>query len=392
MRRARAYGLSARVRAGAAIGVAVCLLCGAFAGGADEAQELAQLRARLATLKEELSQTTAERDAESARLRDTELQRTTASARLEALRGELREGEQRLASIRRERRAQEAALAAERSRLAQAVRAAYFGGGQERLKLLLGEDDPGQLARMLVYEAYVARSRADRVQSVREHLDRIAQLERDADEGTKRLQAVEEERSKELSALERARTERTQAIAALEKRAHTQSESIQELQGRERTLVDLIDRLHETLSDFPVQGERPFSALRGRLAWPVNGRLLADYGDLRAGAGLRWSGVLLGAERGAEVHAIANGRVAFADWLPGLGLLIIVDHGDGYLSLYGHNDTLRKSAGDWVRPGDVLATVGDTGGQSRPALYFEIRRGKTPQDPHPWFQQKLARR
>ena len=119
---------------------------------------------------------------------------------------------------------------------------------------------------------------------------------------------------------------------------------------------------------------------------------IADYGELRAGARLRWNGVLLGANRGTEVHAVANGRVAFADWLPGLGLLVIVEHGDGYMSLYGHNDTLRKAAGDWVRPGEVLATLGDSGGQAHPALYFEIRRGKTPQNPHAWFRKKLARR
>ena len=369
------------------------LLCAAPpAGGIDQAQELAELRARLATLKDELRRTTAERDAESALLRDTELKRTAAGARLQTLRGDLRSSEDRLASIRRERQAQETALAAERSTLAQTVRAAYFAGGQERLRLLLGQDDPGELARMMVYESYIARSRTERVQSVRNHLDRIARLEQDAADATERMRVLEAERARELTALEQARNERADAIAVLDRRVDTQASTIREMESRERTLVDLIDELRAALSDFPVQGERPFKELRGRLAWPVSGRLLADYGEARAGTRLHWNGVLLGADRGTEVHAIANGRVAFADWLPGLGLLVIVDHGAGYLSLYGHNDTLRKSAGDWVRPGDVLGTVGDTGGQSRPALYFEIRRGKAPQDPHPWFRKKLARR
>ena len=181
-------------------------------------------------------------------------------------------------------------------------------------------------------------------------------------------------------------------MADLDRRIKSKSGTITELEGRERGLVDLLDKLRAALSDFPVQGERPFPALRGKLAWPVQGKLLADYGEQRAGVRLHWNGVLVGAPRGTEVHAVANGRVAFADWLPGLGLLTIVEHGGGYMSLYAHNDTLLKSAGDWVRPGDVIGTVGDTGGQPYPALYFEIRRGKEPQNPHPWFGRQLARR
>jgi len=244
---------------------------------------------------------------------------------------------------------------------------------------------------MMVYQAYLANSRADRLRGVREHLAEISRLEQESAAETDKLRELEQRRKRELVALEDARDERADAVASLDRRIRDRSSTIKEMEGREQTLVDLLDRLRAALSDYPVQGDRPFTALRGKLTWPVNGRLLADFGEVRAGA-MRWNGVLVGADRGSEVHAVANGRVAFADWLPGLGLLVIVEHGDGYMSLYGHNDTLRKAAGDWVRPGDVLGTVGDTGGQAHPALYFEIRRGKTPQNPHPWFQKQLARR
>jgi septal ring factor EnvC (AmiA/AmiB activator) len=373
--------------------IALSLLCAATGlRGADTEKELAAVRARIEALRTELERATRQRDAETARLRDTEVRRATSSRRLEALRGERRASEAELEKLGRERAEHERGLAAERGRLEQTLRAAYFSGGQERLKLLLGEDDPGELSRMMVYQSYLAGTRARRLEAVRAHVAEIARLEQASAEETARLRALEQEQAKEVAALEAARVEREAAIASLDKRIREQSSSIREMEARERTLADLLEQLRQALSDFPVQGEKPFTALRGRLTWPVGGKLLADFGEVRAGARLRWNGVLLGAERGAAVHAIANGRVAFADWLPGLGLLVIVEHGGGYMSLYGHNETLRKSAGDWVRPGDVIATVGDSGGQARPALYFEIRRGKKPENPHPWFSKKLARR
>ena len=120
--------------------------------------------------------------------------------------------------------------------------------------------------------------------------------------------------------------------------------------------------------------------------WPVGGHLAARFGQVRAG-GLKWDGMLIDTQRGADVRAVYRGRVIYADWLPGLGLLTIIDHGDGYLSLYGHNDRLFKAAGDTVSAGDVIAASGDSGGSSRPQLYFEIRKGSRPVDPGPWFRQ-----
>ncbi|MDE2250824.1 MAG: peptidoglycan DD-metalloendopeptidase family protein, partial [Gammaproteobacteria bacterium] len=130
-----------------------------------------------------------------------------------------------------------------------------------------------------------------------------------------------------------------------------------------------------------------FGRLRGRLNWPVGGRIVASYGDTRA-AGVDWDGMVVATEQAAPVRAIAAGRMIYADWLPGLGLLAIVDHGGGYLSLYGYNDQLRKSAGDAVAAGEVIAAAGDSGGRPEPELYFELRRAGKPIDPRPWFRQR----
>lgn len=146
------------------------------------------------------------------------------------------------------------------------------------------------------------------------------------------------------------------------------------------------------LKAFPVASRDAFPKLKGRLAWPLNGRLLADYGQPRAGAKVKWNGVLIRAERGRDVRSIARGRVAYADWLPGLGLLTVLEHSDGYISLYGHNETLTHQVGEWVNAGEVLATVGDSGGQPQTALYFEIRRGRKPLNPHGWFKSSVSAR
>jgi septal ring factor EnvC (AmiA/AmiB activator) len=146
------------------------------------------------------------------------------------------------------------------------------------------------------------------------------------------------------------------------------------------------------MAGFPVDTEEPFAGLKGKLAWPVQGRLAGDYGQPRGTGPVKWNGVLLEAAAGVPVRAVYHGRVAFADWLQGLGLLVIVDHGAGYMSLYGHNEALLKESGDWVEPGEPIAQVGDTGGQTRPGLYFEIRYNGEPVNPHPWIARRAVAR
>jgi septal ring factor EnvC (AmiA/AmiB activator) len=151
-------------------------------------------------------------------------------------------------------------------------------------------------------------------------------------------------------------------------------------------------RLSEVMAGFPVDTDEPFASVKGKLAWPVQGRIAGAYGQPRGAGPVKWSGVLLEAAAGTQVRAVYHGRVAFADWLSGLGLLVIVDHGSGYMSLYGHNEALLKEAGDWVDPGEPIAQVGDTGGQARAGLYFEIRLNGEPIDPNPWIAKRSAGR
>jgi septal ring factor EnvC (AmiA/AmiB activator) len=249
----------------------------------------------------------------------------------------------------------------------------------------MSQEDPARLGRMLVYYDYFNRTRSRRITSVSAEIDTLSRLEHESATTERRLGRLEADATVELGKLAASRTRRREVLDGLEASLASADQEIVRLRAEEARLTRLVEELRAALEDFPVKSDEPIAALRGQLPWPVAGRIAADYGQRRGGGALTWNGVLLDAEAGAPVHAVYHGRVAFADWLNGLGLLIIVDHGDGYMSLYGHNQALLKEAGDWVGPGDILAEVGDSGGQPRPRLYFEVRRNGRPVDPRAWL-------
>ena len=189
-----------------------------------------------------------------------------------------------------------------------------------------------------------------------------------------------------------AQEKRKQLLVSLNAQIEREGTAIERLAAEEKDLARLIAELTSILSDYPITSEEPFSTLKGRLTWPIAGRLMHDFGQPRAGGALKWNGVVLAAPRGLEVRTIYHGRVVFADWLAGMGLLVIVDHGEGYMSLYGYNETILKSTGDWVAPGDAIATVGESGGQSQAGLYFELRKGTRPINPRQWISRQPGAR
>jgi murein hydrolase activator len=244
---------------------------------------------------------------------------------------------------------------------------------------------------MLTYYAYFGRARAARVESIRSEVERLAALEAALQEETERLAALEQDANDELRSVQQGRRDRSQVLVELDQKLKGRAASLARLKREESTLEKLLADLRRVLSDFPVTSDQPFEKLRGRLVAPVRGKLVADYAQRRPGA-MAINGVLLATERGSQVRAVYFGRVIYADWLPGMGLLTILEHSGGYLSLYGHNEQLFRSVGDWVAPGDVIATVGDSGGRSRPELYFEIRKGSQPLNPHQWLKAGQLRR
>jgi septal ring factor EnvC (AmiA/AmiB activator) len=238
---------------------------------------------------------------------------------------------------------------------------------------------------MMAYYRYLSEHRGENIDAVNKHLSELASLHSGAASERDRLAVLASARQQELASLDKAQGQRKHLLVTLQARMREEGTEIERLAAEEKDLTRLIAELTSILSDYPITSEAPFTELKGGLTWPVAGTLLHDFGQPRAGGTLKWNGVVLAAPRGREVRAIYHGRVVFADWLAGLGLLVIVDHGEGYMTLYGYNETTLKSTGDWVAPGDVIATVGDSGGQSRSSLYFEIRQGAKAIDPRGWI-------
>jgi septal ring factor EnvC (AmiA/AmiB activator) len=303
---------------------------------------------------------------------------------LQELERQKRFSEKRKAELDAELATRQAELASESQMLETQVRSAYTSGSQERIKLLLNQHDPATLGRLLVYYRYLSELRGENIEAVTDMINDLTALQRQAALEEDRLAGLARAQAAELAELSVAQESRQSLLVALKSRIREEGSAIERLAAQEQDLSRLIVELTSILSDYPITSEQPFSDLKGKLTWPVAGRLTHDFGQPRAG-GLKWNGVVLAAPMGKEVRAIYHGRVVFADWLSGLGLLVIVDHGEGFMTLYGYNETTLKMAGDWVAPGDVIATVGDSGGQSEAGLYFEIRRGKRPLNPRGWI-------
>jgi murein hydrolase activator len=347
--------------------------------------QLAAVRAEIERVTREVSQSQVERDRLSKELRSAELSVGEARDAWLEVRKQRADGAARRAQLSAEQQKREKELTDNRAALAGQMRAAYQIGRQEPLKLLLNQKDPALAGRMFVYYSYFGRARASQIKLIEDDVQRIAELQGELAAEDAKLAELESRQKAQLATLESAREKRTQVLATLEAQSHTRAQNLERLKSEQAGLEKLLRELRAAMARFPVEGNDAFTRLRGKLIWPVTGQLVARFGEARAG-GVRWDGVLVATERGTPVKAVCAGRVIYADWLPGLGLLAIVDHGDGYLSLYGHNDKLFKGVGEEVAAGDTLAAAGDSGGSSRPEVYFEIRKGGKPVDPRPWFR------
>jgi septal ring factor EnvC (AmiA/AmiB activator) len=350
----------------------------------DPEKELREVRERIEELQRSVRRDTDRRDALSGQLRDAEEEVRDARATLRDLRKRLAASDARLKELSKQRERQEQALAEQREVLADQLRSAYMSGREEQLKLLLSQEDAESFGRMLVYYGYLGRARAGKISEIKGLVASLEQAAAEESRERERLAALESESRQQLSSIDAARSERNRALKAVNSKIRNRSDAIAKLKREAAALEKLIADLRRAVRDLPPTGGEAFEKVRGRLAWPVAGKIIARFGQARGG-GLKWNGVMIEAGRGSDVRALYDGRVAYADWLPGMGLLLIVDHG-GYMSLYAHNEQLFKSVGEPVKGGEVIGTVGDSGGRSQPGLYLEIRRGAKPMDPVPWFR------
>ena len=369
----------------------ILVLTGASADEPSPAQaeaDLKEVRSQIDKVRAEMERDSSKRDQLARELEESEKTVGSVRGELDQLRRMRAQHSARRAELAQQRRAEEAELAHDREALAGQIRAAHMIGEREPLKLLLNQRDPAETGRVLVYYQYFGRARASQIAAINAHLAEVATLDAALTAEDERLAALEAQQQGELAQLQNARERRGRALVSLEadsKNRARELERLKDQQGGLEKLVRELRRALERLDKFPSDSKDAFAKLRGKLAWPVAGRLVASFGQVRAG-GVKWDGVLLAGSQGSPVRAVYHGRVVYADWLSGLGLLTIIDHGDGYLSLYGHNERLFKEVGERVTAGDTIATLGDTGGRPRAELYFEIRKAGRPIDPRPWFK------
>jgi septal ring factor EnvC (AmiA/AmiB activator) len=359
---------------------------------AQDAQEAARTRAKIEQLEKDIAKITLQqrerqqqKNALQAELRDTEVALGRLQQEQEANRSAIDENREEITRLLDEQNKLRAASERQQAAVAEEVRQAWKSGGNDQLRLLLSEDDPQLLARMLAYYRYLLAARSALLDEYRGTLTSLAKVEDDLRSREAQLEAQLASLTERQRDLESTRSKRQAVLAQIESAISSDSAELAARQQDREELEVLLAEIDAALAQLiPVEDVEPFSAARGSMHWPVNGRITDSFGRPRNQGKMRWQGVRLKAEAGSTVAAIHHGRVVYADWLRGSGLLIVIDHGEGYMSLYAHNESLLREVGDWVNAGSPIATVGDSGGQSEPGLYFEIRKNGKPTDPKGW--------
>ena len=363
------------------------------AAAEEQRAKLDLLRERISGLQSQMASTSGERTELSQLLKDSEQQIGRLARKLRVLDGRLARQKASLEELRQEQVRQQKALIEQRRALARQVRAAYAMGRQERLKILLNQQDPATVSRMMVYYDYLNKARAKKMDSIRRQMQSLAAIEHEIHVEQRQLAYLQEEQRGELAVMRRSQAARQDVVARLTRELQDQGQQLDRLQSDEKDLQTLIRGLEEALADIPASHPQQleFAGLRGRLPWPSKGRIVRRFGTPKLGK-LVWDGVMIAAPEGQEVRAVHHGRVAFADWLRGFGLLMIVDHGDGYMTLYGHNQSLFKEAGDWVEVNEPVALVGSSGGQEQSGVYFGIRHQGRAVNPAKWCRRPVGRK
>jgi septal ring factor EnvC (AmiA/AmiB activator) len=339
------------------------------------------LKLEKATLKEVKRRGTAEQ-----KLRQAEVSESDVRKKLQQVDKDLAGTRDRLAALEDQARETESELTQHRSELDRQLRLAYAAGQEDWLRTVLSQRDPVQISRQMVYQSYIAKQRSGLMDAVRSQLQALienaAAVSREQEKYTE-IKRVQQTRLDELSDV---RKTRRLALADIEKGIVSQNDRLTQLKLEAEDLESLVTELNRLFGGLSIGDATPFADRKGQMSWPTDGQLIRKFGEPKADGRLRWDGVLLATGAGKTVQAVHHGRVVYSDWLPGMGLLVVVEHGDGYLSLYGHNQDLIMEVGEWVTPGTVIAHVGDSGGQSVPGLYFEIRKNGSPVNPSHWVK------
>ena len=305
---------------------------------------------------------------------------------LENTRSEILKGNNTILKLKEEEKENKNIIKKEKMRLRTQIRNIYQIGKYNHIKLLLNQDDLTQINRVIAYHDYDNYARSNRIKNLNDNLTRIKILEKEINDENNNLEILNNKYQYKLNNFNEIRKKRLNSIVEIKNYIKNQNIELLLLKENERDLARLLNKIKLNNKNITNYNENNISFIqkKGKLVWPVKGKLLKKYGVQKKITGLKWQGVLIGANHGSKVHAISDGKVVFADWFKNYGLLVIIDHNNDYLSLYGHNQQLLKVAGDSVKAREIIASVGDSGGQNNSALYFEIRKGKKTLNPSQW--------
>jgi murein hydrolase activator len=395
------------------------------AAGANEVEskksELDALKQRLQSLQHEFRAAEEHRTEAADELRQSERNISEAMRQLRELEQEQRRANAELTALQEASAATEKRIEQQQESLSEAIRAAHQRGQSDALKLMLSGRDPNQTARDLRYLASLSRAQLELIESLKTDLAKLEQLKTEASNKSAILAELREARLKEQKKLQSEKSDREKLLSKLAAQIKKQRGEIATLKRDEQRMTQLVERLNRLVAEKaarekaarekaaksakaptksaagrplgvntrtpePFQTDKPFSRLKGSLHLPVKGELMNRFGTPREEGGVSWKGLFIRATQGSVVKAIAAGQVVFSEWLRGFGNLIIVDHGEGYMSLYSNNESLYKQVGDLVQPGDAIASVGNSGGQSNSGLYFEMRHQSRPINPMHWVK------
>lgn len=363
-------------------------------------EKLQALQSTIEELKTELQSVKDNRSNLLNNLEENETKVGDLMKKIEEIKAQLGQQEQALIDLNQQKTALLGEQISEKKHIAQQVRAAYRLGNQSNIKLLLNQDNPENVSRMLRYYDYFLNARTTRLSDYQNNLDTLSNLEPTIIQKTEQLKKNQSSLQQRYQELQTAQKQRKQTLAKLNAVVDNKDKELQKLSEDklvvEKVLSEIAKTLYQNSKPSSSSGktvssqtlhnskDSEFKKLRGKLPWPTDGKLAHQFGSYRIAGKLKWDGVIIHANTGTPVKAIHQGRVVFADYLRGQGLLIIIDHGNGYMSLYGHNQTLAKKVGNFVEAGEVIAQVGTSGGQTRAGLYFEIRENGKPSNPSRW--------
>lgn len=349
-------------------------------------QELTQVKKKIESLQHVIKKTRSQRSDTEEALRKVELEISNTQKDLRDANQQIRKSKQTVERLNAEKIKLEAAKQKQKVALVSDIQAAYRTGRQEYIKLLLNQQEPEKLARVIKYYDYFHRTRLKNIQSFNSTIASLVENQQQLDDELELLQNLKLRLEIQQDGLIKAKAQRKKVLQKLDVALRDRGQKLSQLSENQEELQRLLRAVQETLADLPanVGDTTPFAKRKGKLNWPTRGRVARSFRSKREDSSLRWNGVIIRTGTGEPVKTVHRGRVVFSDWLRGFGLLTIIDHGDNYYTLYGHNESLLTEPGDWVEVGQVIAYTGTSGGQDKPGLYFEIRKDGNPVNPSHW--------